>query len=214
MPLLERLFPATCAACRQPDPHGFCAACLATLEPAPAALLAPRGVDHLVCPWLYGGQLAVAIEHFKYQRFLPAVGGLAALIAEPLALALRRWAPQAVVPVPMPRARVLFRGMVHAALLAEHALAPPHSALLAPRLLQRRTTRWWQLGLRPQARLTRHERLTNVEGTFRAAPATAALSLALFDDVVTTGATLSACATACRAAGARAVFAFAMAYKA
>lgn len=57
----------------------------------------------------------------------------------------------------------------------------------------------------PQATLRREARLRNMEGAFRAGASVAGKSVLLIDDVMTTGATISECARACRDAGARRV---------
>ena len=100
----------------------------------------------------------------------------------------------AIVPVPLAGARERERGFNQAALLAER---------VALRLDVPVRTRWLARprATRPQSDLPATERLTNVRGAFRAAPAVGRHVL-LVDDVLTTGATLAECARALRAAGA------------
>src|SRR5205823_1833243 len=116
-------------------------------------------------------------------------------------LAARPLAVDALVPVPLDAARVRERGYNQAALLA----APVAAALdvpLAPTWLRRtRPTR-------PQVGLSARERRVNVRGAFTC-PEPAAVAgqrVLVVDDVMTTGATLEACAEALVAAGAAGVW--------
>ena len=58
----------------------------------------------------------------------------------------------------------------------------------------------------PQASLRKAERLVNMHGVFEAAADVAGKTVLLIDDVFTTGATMRACADACREKGAKNVF--------
>lgn len=105
----------------------------------------------------------------------------------------------ALVPVPLSRTRRRERGYNQSAELA-HALSAVWRVPVREDLLERvRATK-------TQTRLTPGERSRNVSGAFRARPERSALRglhLVLVDDVVTTGATLNACAAALHDGGAR-----------
>jgi ComF family protein len=104
----------------------------------------------------------------------------------------------AVVPVPLARARERARGYNQAALLAER-IADGLRVPLRPRWLARvRDTP-------AQSDLTAAERRANVRRAFAASPAVRGAHVVVVDDVLTTGATVSECARALRAAGAAAV---------
>jgi ComF family protein len=105
----------------------------------------------------------------------------------------------ALVPVPLAHARLRERGYNQCAELAR-ALAEQWRLPVREDLLER--TR----ATRTQTRLTPGERHRNVSGAFRARADRASLRglhLMLVDDVVTTAATLNACAAALHAGGAR-----------
>ncbi len=106
-----------------------------------------------------------------------------------------------LVPVPLSEQRLKERGYNQAELLAK-PVAARHRLPLQPDALRRvRTTQ-------AQSRLTQFERQHNTAGAFVAQPAILAKrTVILVDDVCTTGATLTACAQACRLAGASAVWA-------
>ena len=104
-----------------------------------------------------------------------------------------------IVPVPLTRWRLMRRQFNQAALLAKEvssATGIPADALL---LLKTKTTP-------TQVGLTREQRRLNVRGAFAVPkhrrPAVEGRNVLLIDDVITTGATVEACARALTAAGA------------
>jgi ComF family protein len=218
--LLDLALPARCVGCgREGAP--VCAACLPGLDarlalPAgtPIGLPAEIPAGLLQLEWCapFGGVVRRALHELKYagERRL----------AEPLGRAVaRRWARagaggDAIVPVPVHADRLRARGYDQAGLIAEVAareLGLPFSPLLER---ARATT--------AQFDLDRGTRARNVKGAFRLRPLPAASHIGterpldgrwivLVDDVVTTGATLAACAEPLLAAGALGVSAIAVA---
>lgn len=188
---------AACPRCALPSREGAtCAACLA----------APPPFDAAVAAWIYAWPADRLLQALKY-------GGRLAL-AEPFAHALARacrhrrgavpaaW-PDVLVPVPLTPARQRSRGFNQAQEIARHLGAG--LALPVVRALARvRDTP-------PQATLGVPERRASVHGAFAADRCVAGASVAIVDDVMTTGATLAAAAEALRAAGARRIEAWAVA---
>ena len=207
--LLDLLYPRECAACgiRIADPSrlSFCAGCDAALEwiSPPACPRCGAGLGGGRCgecegrEFRFAGATALGKYEGRLRDFLLVLkfrGGrhLADEFGRRLAARIpRRF--DLVVPVPMSRWKLLFRGYNAAALVAERVAR--HAGLpYAERALRkiRRT--------KPQAELERQERLTNPAGAYRAS-ATRGVVL-LVDDVLTTGATANACTEALFAAGA------------
>jgi ComF family protein len=198
----EALSPARCAACDAPARRDavFCPACAATVERAGVARLGHGRLRRVVALAVYGGAVEQAIRRFKYAGRAELARPLGHLVRR----ALRGEALDAdlVVPVPLHPRRLASRGYNQAALLAR-AVGAELGAPLAPRALRRvRDTL-------QQARCRRDERFVNVSGAFvvRAPRAIAGRAVVLVDDVVTTGATLEACACALFDAGAASVVA-------
>ena len=114
----------------------------------------------------------------------------------------------AIVPVPLARGRLFRRRFNQSAILGQEVarLACVGFAPLA--LVRTRKTR-------PQVGLTRTQRRQNVSGAFAVPPdrlaQIAGAKLVLVDDVITTGATIGACARALKRAGASRVDALALA---
>jgi len=157
-----------------------------------------------IAVFAFAGMLRRALSRLKY-------GGAAAL-ARPLAHAasphlvdLARLLSGAVlVPVPVHVERLRQRGYNQAALLARH-LAPPLGVEVADCLERRRPTT-------QQHRLNRAQRLRNLQEAFAMRVGARAPPLALLvDDILTTSATLEACAGVLREAGAKRVLGLAIA---
>jgi ComF family protein len=150
----------------------------------------------------YDAPLREAIHLFKYRRRRAMSGPLGSLLVEALPPQAR--ACDAIVPVPLHSSRLRERGFNQSALLAESAGV----ALGLPvdqRLCRLRETPH-QVGSDNRAREA------NVRDAFRWwAPDAAPRAVLLIDDVITTGATMRACARALRAAGAQAVHGLALA---
>lgn len=198
---LDALYPPnlTCWACSldaDVNESGLCAGCAAMIRPA-IPRPAPPGLDGLAAGVFYDPALRGAMHRFKYSRQSYLAAHFAAFLPE-----LGAFGCDAMVPVPLWPRRERKRGYNQSALLAVagarlQSEAPP----LRPDILRRiRDTG-------SQTLLSAAERRKNVRGAFRAAEEAKGLRILLIDDVVTTGSTLSACAEALRAAGARAVYA-------
>jgi len=98
-----------------------------------------------------------------------------------------------VVPVPLSPARLRLRGFNQAALLAEHVAPVVHAPLCDVLTRVERPS---------QRTLAATERLTNLRGAFACSTRLDGARVLLVDDVVTTGATVSACADTLADAGA------------
>jgi ComF family protein len=213
MPILDLLLPASCAGCgRYGDP--FCGACRRRLVPA------SRPRDRFITPdpgVVVGDAFEIALAAFAHEGVLRRAlarlkyGGAARLAAPlgeaatpTLRMLLEISGPAVLVPVPVHRARERQRGYNQAGLLASalgRAVGLPVAAVLER---QRETTK--------QHRLNRAARLRNLRGAFLVrAGARVPSSAIVVDDILTTSATLEACAQALREAGTRDVYGLAIA---
>ncbi|MDO8614256.1 MAG: ComF family protein [Dehalococcoidia bacterium] len=223
---LDLLFPPRCAGCGAFGAF-LCDPCLAVAAPAGpprcSVCWAPRDgegrgdppeADKLVCyrcrrrrpafhaaraAFVYEGPVREAVHAFKFNGLSALAPVMGALMAE----RLREWSPpvQAVVPVPLSGHRQRERGYNQSQLLAREISRQTGLPLAAKALRRAR-------GGVPQVRQPDEEaRRAGVAGAF--APGRPAVSggILLVDDVITTGATLDACARVLLHAGAEAVFA-------
>jgi ComF family protein len=197
--LLDLLAPPLCWSCRSPAARGdpLCRACrrsLRFLSPAPVAL---RGLETWA-PVAYDGAARDLVKALKFRSAAGVASAMASLI---VANAPAGLLAGALVPVPLHPARRRTRPFNQSALIA--AALSPRAGLPVTDCLIRTGSKQTQVGRARAARLTG-------AGTIQAdgRPPPTAL---LVDDVVTTGATLAACAAALRAAGARQVGAIAFA---
>lgn len=182
---LQVAAPPRCARCWRPGVEGTCAHCRSA---APA-------FDSLFAAYVYTGLARDLVHQLKYRGMTALAGPMALLLAAQLGG--RGAGADLIVPVPLSGLRGRTRGYNQAQTLAR-GLSGELGVPLARRALERRRH------TSPQARSADAEtRRRNVEGAFGARErAVAGRRVLLIDDVTTTGATLSACATALKAAGA------------
>lgn len=222
---LDLLFPAVCLVCGASPGAGrrdplcgacwraiarveapWCSACgrpLPALEPPePGAhrlcgdcQQAPPVWDYARAAALYSPPVRDALHAFKF-------GGRRTLVRPLADLVLEQCGPilpadlEVLVPVPLAPQRERERGFNQAGLLAER-VARALDVELEPGWLARvRATP-------PQTDLGAEARRQNVRGAFVASPGVAGRHVAVFDDILTTGATAGECARVLRTAGAR-----------
>lgn len=214
--VLVLLFPPRCAICRRagfelcpdclhafaPLGHAVCPRCSTPLERAglcQRCVQTPPAFTQVVSAFRYEGAVREAIHALKYRR--------RTALADPLAQALVsviRFPPQGaelLCAVPLHRERLAQRGYNHAELLMQGLAKRWHLPIAGPGALER-------LQAAPaQVASDYATRLANVQGAFAARwEAVQGRVIVVVDDVCTTGATLSACASALLRAGAHAVY--------
>jgi predicted amidophosphoribosyltransferase len=188
---IQGLVPPRCAACGRSCAVEavVCASCARRLAEADPLLgSGPSGVDRAWSSAAYEGVARDLVTALKFRRLLP----VAELMAERIQwLAPANLLSGAIVPVPPARLRSMRRGFDSAGELAA-VLAEGLDAPLHPCLMRRGGGR--QVG-KGRAERIGHPPAIRASGE-------APRSALLVDDVLTTGATLSACARALRDAGA------------
>jgi len=146
---------------------------------------------------IYEAPLREALHALKFAGRRALAGPLGDLAAEQCVASLPDGI-EALIPVPLARERERERGFNQATLLARR-IGRRLDVPTRPRWLARiRATR-------PQSDLSAAERRANVRGAFGASDRVAGRHVLLVDDILTTGATLDACARALQNAGAQRV---------
>jgi ComF family protein len=195
--IFDFFLPAACAGCAVPG-RALCNRCAATLTNAPVIVRDESdGMPAIAALGAYDGILRSAILALKFRG------------ARSIGVRLGRWlAPnivwpfEAIVPVPLHPARLNERGYNQAAEIARGIAGASRIPLQERALVRSRHTA-------PQSALDMERRKANVEGSFEPGSAidrVAGLRILIVDDVVTTGATVRACAAVLLAARARTVY--------
>lgn len=215
----ELLFPPACLGCARRGtvlcdeckrglpylPEGVCARCAGHRTARGVCRgcrqLSPR-LHSVRAAFTYDGAARAAVLALKFRsgrHLAPLMGELmrGALARQPLDADL-------VVPVPLSPGRLRARGYNQALLLAREVASGLPKAELQPGTLQRSDRK-------PQQSLSAPERLANLRGALFCDTPLSGKRVIVVDDVVTTGATLSACADALASAGAARVWGVAFA---
>ena len=221
-PILDLLFPPRCVGCGRLGAY-LCSQCLTE-----APLIGPeicircgnplttRGICHrcqqtpfqalrgIRGVYFYKDAIAKSIRALKYHGVRPLAPALARPLIDYITAHSQHF--DALVPVPLHAERLAERGFNQSELLAA-SVAQALSIPMRAQWVQR--TRSTQ----PQAKLSRSQRLQNVEDAFTPAAGLQLHheSILIVDDVATTGATLQACARALKQAGAGDIWALTVA---
>ncbi len=223
--LLDMLYPRNCIGCGSPSPETFryicwdCWSDSVRIEPPFCNLCGDPvagTIEHdFICyaccaekpsfggarsAARYEGVVGEALRQFKYEQALWVAPDLAELLYNCLKAEYDCLSFDLVVPVPLHHIRRRERGYNQSAILA-FELARRIGCKMSSRMLRR---------IRPtvtQTNLTAAQRLSNVQNAFQHGreKRLASRSVLLVDDVMTTGATVNACAKALRKGGALSV---------
>lgn len=172
-----------CAVCACPTPTvSLCGRCIKR----------PPKYDYVVSALDYIAPVDVLVADLKYSHNLAA----ARTLATSLALRLDQEPyPDVVLPMPIAASRLRERGFNQAAEIARHACAE-FGLRMTPGLAQRVSA-----GV-SQTSLPWTDRARNVRGAFRCEADLTGKTVAVIDDVITTGATLNELAVVLKRAGA------------
>ncbi|WP_295384760.1 ComF family protein [uncultured Thiodictyon sp.] len=224
--LMDTLFPPTCLLCGAPGAHGrdLCAGCAAELPhnrhacpgcalpfdtPLPAGTLCgacqrrPPPFVRALAALRYETPIPTLVGAAKFRGRLNHARLLGQLLAD-AALGLPAPWPEVLVPVPLHPARLAGRGYnqsLEIARVVGRALELPVDTACCGRVL----------ATPPQAGLDEPARRRNIRGAFAAQTPCPWQRVAILDDVVTTGSTVSELARVLRRAGARRVEVWAVA---
>ena len=192
-PGLPRLQKPYCSLCASPGAPRLCSWCEAS----------PPSFDGIAAPYLMAGPVRDTVLGLKYRNlraWAPHMGRLMTeyMESEPIDA-------DVLVPVPLHRRRVRYRGYNQSELLARE-ISRRTDIPMNPKVLSRNRD------TPPQVSMSSgEERRQNMAGAFECTGDVLGKRVLLIDDVVTTGATISACAGPLKSAGALSVRALALA---
>lgn len=220
--LVDLLLPQRCRQCGIPSSAGgYCAGCAASLErhPHPCRICGtpftgdtvcggcqhnPPPFDETIAPFKYAPPVSEDVHKLKYHRNLACGRDLGCLLA--LELEHRDpFLPEVLVPVPLHWKRRFKRGFNQSVEIAR-PVSRQFGVPINVRLVRRVTHTVPQVGLKPA------QRRDNLRRAFRVTGAEVPDSVAIVDDVVTSGATVSEVARCLREAGVRTICVWAVSH--
>ncbi len=187
---LPRITPPLCPRCGKPQPSGIlCPGCVGW----------QAELDGIRSPFRFDGVIRQAIHQLKYRNLRAIAQPLAKLLQD--FLSTNPMLGEVLMPVPLHQKRLRERGYNQSRLLAQELGKLINLPVVADCLIRQRHTP-------PQARTsTVDERRSNVANAFTCRNYRLQdKQVLLIDDVTTSGATLNACASALKSAGATSVW--------
>ncbi len=188
--LLPRIMPPLCPRCGRPQPSGIlCSSCVSW----------QAEIDGIRSPFRFDGVIRQAIHQLKYQNLRALSAPLGQLLND--YLVANPVPGEVLVPVPLHRKRLRERGYNQSRLLVKELSKLTNLPVVDDCLIRQRHSP-------PQVKTsTAAERQSNVAKAFACRDERLRdKQVLLIDDVSTSGATLDACATALKAAGATSIW--------
>lgn len=187
-----------CYRCALPttDPESVCGLCLKT----------PHSYDESYCSMSYESPVSNLIAKAKYNRELTSLLTLGSAFIKSYKLYKHpghQITPDVIVAIPLSRQRQFIRGFNQSQVLAE--IVADQLAIPLDNQILKRTRHTL-----PQRGLKKAVRLKNLKGSFQSSANAQGLNIVLFDDVITTGATMEAAASTLKKAGAKSVLAWSL----
>jgi ComF family protein len=206
---LARLIPERCLGCGGPAAQGFCGGCRAEFAPFETPQQPILGgsmgvIAAIVTPYAYADPLKAHIHALKFSGARLTGRALGTLLVEQVVELGAAANVDAVLAVPLHRSRFLERGYNQAVEIARPVAGALRLPLLLAGIHRQRPTR-------PQSDLSAAQRRANVAGAFSVGRTFRGQRIAVIDDVVTTGATVTALAQKLLRAQATAVCVWAVA---
>ncbi len=200
--LLDQIYPHTCFICRVLLQHHtavVCQACLAGFNPVPkenrlSHLIVHSGIDAAYAGWYYEKGLVNLIHSLKYNDMAKLGRTLGQLLGQVINQQLL--GPIDIISaVPLHRVKYRERGYNQAAWIAK-GIAEVWSVPVHNNILKKNK---YTIS---QTTLKKAERQKNMLTAFTVVNPVEGQAIALVDDVITTGSTISACAVTLKTAGA------------
>ena len=192
-PTLPRLEKPYCSICAEPGSALVCERCATTT----------LAIDGTRAPYLFDGAVRDMVHNLKYRNLRASSSDLGRLVSG--YLEANPVPADVLVPVPLRKRAERARGYNQSQLLAREVSKRTGIPMETNLLHRTRNTP-------PQVSMDSYEeRRENISGAFECRRDVGGRSVVVVDDVVTTGSTVSACASALKAAGAASVWALAIA---
>jgi ComF family protein len=211
-PLLDFIYPSNCLICEGslPTYAPMCNGCMQSLirqchiqyyqDPDFEYLMDSFVLNRVITFWKFSSELELLIHGVKYRGLKSAGRKLGELVGTCLRNESFQLDADCIIPVPLHPSRQRDRGFNQSQIYSEPVARFLQIPVYAKAVRRSRSTE-------TQTRLTAEERQRNVEGAFfvKYPALLEGRSVLLFDDVVTSGATMNSCARACLEAGAASV---------
>lgn len=202
--ILNLIYPRTCMYCNgftAITPIGLCRTCWDSVPATGLGNWVDRVTNHAALDaawsgWYFDEKLQAVIHSFKYQDTPKFAFHLGRFLARELRPEFMQADPDVLIPVPLHAVKARDRGYNQAEWIAR-GMSRELSLPVVSRWVKR--IRYTE----SQTALTVFQRKENVSGAFMVTQDMTGLTVAIVDDVLTTGSTLSGVAQACKAAGAK-----------